>query len=154
MKTSEIIVLGALGAGALLLYSKANAAGSLFFLPGRISNISFDGATPVIQLSLIAQNTSSQGLTIESLAGNILTGSNIIGNFSNFTPVHIAGNSQSTIPVTIRMQLIGLVQDIINSFVSGGFTKRLRLQGLVNAGFVRAPVDVTFEVGTGLNRAQ
>lgn len=155
VKTSEIVVLGALGAAALVLFSKARAAGSLFFLPGRISSITFDNATPVVQLSLIAQNTSSQGLTIESMAGNILTeGDYIIGNFSNFTPIHIAGNAQSAIPVTIRLQLVGLVQDIITSFATGSFSKRLTLRGLVNAGFVRAPIDVTFEVGSGLNKKQ
>lgn len=154
MKTSEILILGAVGAGALLLFGKARAAGTLFFLPGRVNNIYFDGATPVLSLSLRVQNTSSQGFTVESMAGNILSGDFVIGNFSNFNPVYIAGNSEIVVPINVRLMLVGIVQDIITSFATRSFVKVITLQGLVNAGFVRAPVNVTFEVGSGLNRKQ
>lgn len=154
LNKSEIIALGAVGLIVAVLYSKANAAGTLLFRPGRVSNIYFDGAAPVIELTLAVQNTSSTGFVLESMAGNILSDNYIIGNFSNFTPINIAANNETVIPLRIRLGLFGLVQDLISAFTTGTFTRRVRLQGFVNAGFVRAPLDVAFEIGSGLNRAQ
>jgi hypothetical protein len=152
LKQSEVIAFGALGLLAFVMFSKVRAAGTLLFFPGRVSNVYFDGVTPIIQLSLTVQNTSSTGFTLESIAGNIVSEGYIIGNFSNFTPVNVPGNAQVSVPLTIRLQLIGLVQDLFTSFATGDFTKRVQLQGFVNAGFVRAPLDVAFEIGSGLNR--
>jgi LEA14-like dessication related protein len=151
---NELLALGAVGLVAAVLWSKARAAGTLIFQPGRVQNLYFDGVSPVIQLSLVVQNTSSSGFTLESLAGNILSDGYIIGNFSNFQPIHINANSETVVPISIRLGMIGLVQDLITSFTTGDFTKRVTLQGFVNAGFVRAPINVSFEIGSGLNRKQ
>jgi hypothetical protein len=154
MQRNELIALGAVGLIAAVLWSKARAAGTLIFQPGRVQNIGFDGTSPVIQLSLIVQNTSSSGFTLESLAGNIISDSYIIGNFSNFQPIHINANSETVVPISIRLGMIGLVQDLITSFATGDFTKRITLQGFVNAGFVRAPLNVSYLIGSGLNKRQ
>lgn len=154
MRQSELLALGAVGLVAFVLYSKARAAGTLIFTPGRVNNIYLDGASPVIELELTVQNTASSGFVLESLAGNLLSDGYVIGNFSNFIPVHINANSQTSIPITIRLGLLGIVQDLITSFSTGNYTKRITMQGYANAGFVRAPIDVTFQIGSGLNRQQ
>lgn len=74
MNRSEVLFLGIGGAIALLFYSKARAAGTLIFMPGGVSDIGYDGVTPIITLNLIAQNTSSAGFTLESLAANLKIG--------------------------------------------------------------------------------
>jgi len=153
---NELIGLGALGVVAFVLYSKARAAGTLLFRPGKVSNISFDGVAPVLDLSLVVQNTSSSGFTLESMAGNIVAVNGddqyIIGNFSNFTPVPVNGNSETVVPVRVRLQMIGIVQNIIDAFRNGDTVRVVRLQGYVNAGFIRAPLNVEFAIGTGINR--
>lgn len=154
MTTGDKVALGALALIGIALYSKARAAGSLIFRPGRVSNIYFDGSSPVIELTVLVQNTSSSGFVLESIAGNILSDNYIIGNFSNFQPIDINSNSETAIPLKIRLGVVGIVQDLISAFTSGVYTRRIRLQGFVNAGFVRAPIDVPFEIGAGLNRAQ
>lgn len=152
MTKSDLLALGTVGLIGWMLYAKGRAAGTLILRPGRVDNIFFDGISPVLQLSLIVQNTSSSGFTVESMAGEVLSDGYIIGNFSNFSPIQVNGNSQVTIPITLRLGMVGLIQDLITSFNTGDFTKQIKLQGFVNAGFIRAPIDTSFLIGSGLNK--
>lgn len=151
LKTGEVLALGAVGLIAAVYFSKVRAATTLIVLPGHVSNIYFDGATPVIELSLIVQNASSSGFVIESMAGQLTCDDYLIGNWSNFTPVHVNANSQVLVPVTVRLMLVGLVNNIINAFSTGQYEKTVVMKGFINAGFLRAPVNAKFVVGSPLN---
>lgn len=141
------------GAGiAWLLFGKARAAGTLIFLPGRVLSVGYDNGAATVKIELIVQNTSSGGITLESIAGNLYSGDTYIGNASSFVPQQILQNSQSSLVINIRLGLLGLVQDIFTAFNSGAFVRIIRFSGFANAGFVRVPVNVEFNVGAGANR--
>lgn len=147
MRNSQLLLLGLIGLVAYSFLAKANAAGSLIFSPGGVSGISLQGTTPVITFSLIVQNTDSNGFTLNSLAGNLTCDGYYVGNLSSFIPIPIAGNSQTVIPVQVRLQFIGIVNDIIKSFDTKNFQKQLSFTGFANAGFLRVPLDLKFTVG-------
>jgi LEA14-like dessication related protein len=149
MKSTDMLLLGAVGLMAFIFISKAKAASTLIFLPGGINSISFENATPVVDLSLIVQNTSSSGFTLESMAGNLYCDGTYIGNLSSFIPIDIAGNSESIVNVRARLQLIGIINEIIAAITNKNISKTIQLRGNANAGFVRAPIDVAFKIGAG-----
>lgn len=147
MNSSQSLLWGIAAIVGLTLWSKARAAATLIFLPGGISQIGFDNSTPVVDLTLVIQNTSSSGFTLESLAGNLYCDNTYIGNISSFVPVRVDGNTETVVPVKARLMLIGLVNQIIQAVATKNFTKKIEVRGFANAGFVRAPVNVEFTVG-------
>lgn len=153
MRPSELLLLGVIGVAAFALARRASALGTLIFMPGRVVSISLEGTSPVMTLELVVQNTSSQSLVVNSLAGNLFANNYLVGNVSSFVSTRIPGNAQAVIPVKVRLMLIGLVNDIVQSFQNGNFTQDVRLEGFANAGFVRAPLDITFRVGSPVNAA-
>lgn len=147
LKNNDLLLLGIVGVIGWSFYSKARAAGTLIFMPAGVSQISFDGGSPLIVFNLIVQNTSSSGFVLESLAGNVYCDSTYIGNVSSFNPIQVPGNSQVTIPVNGRLMLVGIVNQITQAFLHKNVTKKIQLRGFANAGFIRAPVNVEFSIG-------
>lgn len=129
--------------------NKKNAASTLNFLPGNVYGLSFDGITPVITVGVIVQNTSNQSMTIHSLAGNVYatqygTKTNV-GNVSFFNQQQIFANSQNTLQIQIRLSLIGLVTDIINS-INNGVSQTLTFEGYANVEAFQVPLNFTYTV--------
>jgi hypothetical protein len=147
MNRTEILLLGMVALVGITFLSKANAAGGLIFSPGFVSGITLDGITPIITFTILAQNTSSSGFTLQSLAGNLTCDDYYVGNLSSFVPVPVSGNSQTTIPVQVRLQPLGIVNDIIKSFQTNNFTKKVVFTGFANAGFIRVPLKLEFTIG-------
>jgi len=135
--------------GYLLL--KARTLANLVFSAGQVSGISFEGLTPILSVSLIVQNTSSIGVTLQSIAGNVFTedggSSTLVGNLSSFLPVHIAPNQQSAININVRMRLLGIVNDIITAYQSRNYTKVLEFQCSANVDGVQMPFSFKIPVG-------
>ena len=117
------------------------------FFPGGVSNIRFDGATPIITLNLIAHNTSNITMTINSFDANVTANDTYVGNASSFTPQVIAANSQATVMVDIRLSLLNIVNDIIKAFQYGNFQEVIRLTGNANVDNAQVPIDMNFTVG-------
>lgn len=144
----------AIGAGALILYnlfSRRMAAGTLNFLPGPVKSFRIDGATPIITVGLLVQNTSNQNYTINSLAGTVYTNSNgknwIIGNVSSFVPQVITQNSQSLLFVDLRLMLIGVVSDMINYLSVGDqFSQDISLNAIANVSGLQVPFNFNYKV--------
>jgi len=137
-----------IGAGVLGLYfwKQKEAAGHLIFFPGNITGMQFVNSTPVVSLTLQVQNTSNVDLHLNSIAGNVLANGQLIGNVSNFTPVIIARNSQTLLPLTAQLQPLGIVNDIIRSFQTGSFAQDISIQGQANVGGVQVDVLLNFKV--------
>lgn len=146
-----MLLLGGAAVAAYVLFSKARAASTLIFSPGNITGIRMEGSTPIVDLTLRVQNTSSSGFTLESLAGNVTLQESgkeyYIGNVSSFVPTPIFANSSVLVPVQLRLQPLGVVQGLITAFQSGGTKRIIHVDGFANAGFVRAPVVVDFTIG-------
>lgn len=151
LKTGTAI---ALTAGGVLLYTiltKRAALSSINFFPSAVRDIHFDGATPVMTLGLVAQNTSNQKLVVRSVAGNLaatVNGSEYqVGNISNFVTQEVNANSQSELVLQVRLQPIGIVNDLIRSLQFGNFTQALRLQAYANIDNYQVPIDLKFTIG-------
>lgn len=146
-KTSEVLLLaGAAGVG-YWLWSKSKAAGNLVFSPGNVTNMAFEGATPVISFQIIAQNTSGTDLLLNSLAGNILSNGSLIGNVSNFFPTPIPANSSTPINLTASLQILGIVNDLIKAFQYNNIQQNLQLTGYANVNGIQAPINLQMTVG-------
>ena len=117
------------------------------FFPGGVDSIHFDGATPVITITLIAHNTSNQQMTINSLDGNISANGTYIGNASSFIPQTILPNSQSTVKVDIRLGIFNIVNDIIRAFQFGNFQQVITFEGSANVDNIQVPLNMNYTVG-------
>jgi len=143
------IAKAALAAGAVIAltaFQKANASGTLNFYPDSLRNIELDGITPVATFGLVIQNPSSQRFVVKSLAGNLTANGFRIGNVSSFTPIVINANSQVVYLLTVRLSLIGVVQDIINAFNGNGVQQTVRFNAWINVDNYSVPVDMSFKI--------
>lgn len=145
--TGKAILFGLAGLVGYELLSKASAAGTLTFYPGQLHSLDFDGATPIITVQLLAQNTSNKQFTMQSLAGNVFTENYLVGNISSFNPVTIAPNKQTIIPLRIRLSLIGIVNQIIDAIQTHNFQMTLQVESYVNVDGIQQPLNLNFKVG-------
>lgn len=143
----------ALGAGAFIFYSlfrKGKGLQTLNFFPDKIKSLDFDGLTPVLRIGIGVQNTSNQSFTINSIAGNVYSltgGKTYIGNVSMFSAVTIPKNSQQILIVQARLNLIGIVNDIIDALQGGNFSQKISIDLLANVDNLQIPIQQTFNIG-------
>jgi hypothetical protein len=135
------------GIAGLYLFNLSKAASNLTYFPGDITGFSLAGFSPVITVDLVVQNTSNVEFTISSLAANVTSDGTLIGNVSNFSPVRIPTNSQGNIPLTLTLQPLGVVNDIISIITGGSGSRDILLQGSVNANGFQQPFTVRYKVG-------
>lgn len=146
LKQSTVIGLVAAGGILFWLGRKALAAGNLVFSPSNSFSVRFDGA-PIIDFQVVAQNTSSADLLLNSFAGNLSANGTFIGNVSNFTPQEIAGNRSTPINLEAQLNLIGVTNDVIRSIQNKSLTQNLKLNGSANVQGIQVPIDLEFTVG-------
>ena len=145
IKDSEkIMLVGAIAAVGWFLWRKGSAAGNLVFSPGGISNASISNSTPSATFGLIVQNTSDSDLLLNSLAANVFSNGTLIGNVSNFTGVSIPANGQTVIPLTVTMQPIGLVSELLNGLENNTLNQALTMTGNANVNAVQIPVNLSY----------
>lgn len=135
------------GAAGIYIWNLSKAANNLTYFPGNITGISLDGITPVVYATLIIQNTSNLTFTITSLAGSVTSNGTLIGNVSDFMPVTVPANSQGQIPLTLRLQPLGIVNDIIAILTGGVGTRALVVGGSINANGMQQTFSLTYNVG-------
>jgi hypothetical protein len=147
---SQVTKTVLLGGAALIAYNifiKGKALGSINFLPGQIKSFSFDGATPVLTVGIVAQNTSNQKFVIRSIAGSVTADSYYVGSVSYFNSVDVLPNSQVQVFVNIRFAAIGIVQDIINAFQTNDYTQEVIFKGYANVDNFQVPIENKYKVG-------
>ena len=143
----KLLGLGVIGVIAFWLYSKSRALASLVFTPGTIRGMQMTGGGIVVDLTIIAQNTSSATLQVDSFAGNVTCDGSIIGNISDFIPVFIPANSQSLVPVTISMNPLDLVNEILRAWNTSSTQKTINISGYANVSGAQLPVALSFKIG-------
>jgi len=139
------------GAGLLAIYwfaTKSRALAGLVFSPGSIQNIYLTGGQPVAELTVMAQNTNSAGLEMNSFAGSVFSGNTYVGNVYNFIPIVIPANSMVPIPVKIQFQISGLVNEIINAYTNGNYRRDISIQGSANVNGFQLPIKADFPIGS------
>lgn len=129
------------------LFTKSRALGTMNFYPDKVRQMEFDGATPVIQLGILAQNTSNQNLVVRSFAGNLYSNDFLIGNVSSFVPFQVAPNSQTLLILNVRLSLIGIVNDIIRAWTEKNFTQNIQVRAYANIDNYQVPVNLSFKIG-------
>ena len=141
-----------IGGGLLLAYnmfSRKVAAATLNFLPGQLKRLSTDGATPVLTIGVIIQNTSNQSYQLNSLAGNVYANNdgNVynVGNVSTFTVQQILPNRQQEIVVDMRLSLTGIVSDLLNS-IANGFGQDIQFKGYANVDGLQIPIVINYKL--------
>lgn len=147
MTTPTIIALTAAGIIAYSLLRKSFGAGSLNFFPGKVHSLDFEGLTPVLTLGLGVQNTSNQSYTLQSFAGSLYSNGIYVGNLSTFDRKTVLPNSQQIIYVAARLQLIGIVNDIIRAFNNNNFSQEVEIKATTNIDGLQVPVKLKFNVG-------
>lgn len=141
-------VLAALGVLAgVYFWNLYRAAGNLVFFPGNITGFSLNGLSPTIQAEMIVQNTNNISFTVMSIAASVSSNGTMIGNVSNFSPFQIPGNSQATIPLTLVLQPIALVNNIIGIITGGVGGSEIQITGSLNADGIQAPISLTYKIG-------
>jgi len=141
---------GLLIGGALLAYNafaKGNALQTLNFYPKKVSNIRIDGVTPVMTFGLAVQNVSNQSMVLHSLAGNLYANGILIGNVSSWVPTRINANSETVLQITVRLSLLGVVQDIIRAFNGDGWQQNIEFDARANVDRYNIPIKITYKVG-------
>lgn len=150
--TKELKTLGLIFGGVVVynLLTKSWALNDINFLAGSVRNITFQGATPVAEIGLLAQNTSGQQFNVNSFTGDLYVvqdSKNVyIGNVSSFQEQTILPNSQIELKMFCRLSLLGIVNELIQVFTYKNFNMRLKLSGVVNVDNYRIPVNTTFNV--------
>ncbi len=152
-RPSDKILKGVLIGGAIFLgyrlLARGASASTLNFVPGRIKGLYFDGITPYLTVGIIVQNTSNYSFVLNSIAGSVLSNQNgqlyTLGNVSYFSPQKIYANSQVEIFVNLRLSLIGVVSDIINS-ISNGFSQVIEMKATANVDALQVPVHFKYNV--------
>jgi len=148
LRTGTAVFLGLATLAVLELWRKQSALGSLNFYPAGIKKLDFDGATPVITVSLVAQNTSNKDFTLNSIAGNLFADSYFVGNLSSFgQPFTIRSNAQTPIDLEIRLQIIGLANNIIQALTQNDFSVNLELDAWANIDGLQVPINQKFKIG-------
>lgn len=141
-------LLVTLGLVAVLYFGNLyRAASNLVFFPGRITGFSIQGFSPEITAELIVQNTNNISFYVTSLAASVTSNGTLIGNVSNFTPVTIAGNSQTTIPLLLILQPLALTNNIIGIITGGSGSTEIKISGQLNADGIQAPIDLVYKIG-------
>jgi len=143
---ASTILLPLAGVFALMLYLQKGAAKLLNYVIQRVQ-LNFQGTTPVLRVDVGVQNPSNTDFTIKSIAGDAIAGGQVIGNFSMFQTIVVASNAQTTLPIDIRLNTLGVVADLIKVITQGyGNTTTITLDGNVNAnGFVQ-PLKLEYKL--------
>lgn len=145
---SGLEVLIALGiVGGLYFFNQFRAAGNLVFFPGNVTGLNISGLSPVLTADLIVQNTNNVTFTVYSIAASVSSNGTLIGNVSNFSPITIPGNSQATIPLTLVLQPLAIVNNIIGIITGGVGKQEIQIQGSLNADGIQAPISLTYKLG-------
>lgn len=149
MGSLDAILIIAAGYGLYMITQK-NAASNLVLYPHGVNEFFFDNENnPTFVASVLVQNTSNSTFTINSLAGNAVSGTDktIVGNVSSFQPITIGPNQEQDFPIQIRMSPLGIVNEIIDAFTNKNTTRVVTVDGHVNANGYTVPVSLTFSVG-------
>lgn len=140
MDSITLVILLALGWYG---YSRYETLKGLVFTPGGVSFDFSNPTAPVITINVIVQNPTSNALTLNSIATNVTLNGSAAGNISNFTNTTIAPNSQTTIPLNFRPNLVSVISDIYNAFESGAAINGTMV-GTANVNNTAVPINFAF----------
>jgi hypothetical protein len=97
-----------------------------------------------IKVGVIAENRTSNDVTINKLTGDIFLNDHLAGEIGPFAPMPIPGNSNVLLPVTIDINpAVILIQAISIFNGSAGVAAVLKMVGVLTADAIDIPFTVT-----------
>lgn len=148
-KNTQLITVAAVIAAAVGFswVNRVRAVGNMIFLPGQILSFGYIGSLPTVQFSVFVQNTSGTPVTLNSLAANVFTSGQLIGNLSQFEPILIAPNAQTQITLTATLRPITLVTELTQLFLNKLYQRNILIEGYANANGLQFPVKLNLTLG-------
>ena len=89
---------------------------SLRFYPQKVYDIKWDVVNPVMKIGLGVQNISNESMELKSLIGNVFCNEIEIGRVNLISPTKINASSETILILSVRLSLLGIVQDLIKAF--------------------------------------
>lgn len=152
MKLLPALGLTVVGVFLLQKVSAAAAATRINFLVGGVKLASI-GFTPILNVTVVAQNPTNSTFTINSFVGNVFLNGDMIGNAAGFIPTTVKPASpggltgQTEIPLNVSLNGLTLVSDIV-SVITGQaqVAAVVRLVGTANVDNLLLPIDITYKL--------
>lgn len=70
----------------------------------------------------------------------------LIGNVGSYIQRQVIPTGQTIYPLTIRLSLLGIVQDIVNAFSGGGAAQKVELNAYANVDDFNIPIKLLFNI--------
>lgn len=120
--TKVFLLLG----GALLIYGITQAASFIKSLKITFSNISLSGtvSNPVVLLTLKIENPTNISVTVTDLIGDLLYGSQIIGNVESVNLINVNANSSVYLDLKVQTtfsQGLTIIKNLLNKSLANNF---------------------------------
>lgn len=141
MKLSNVLILLGLGGVAYYFYRKKNMQGALRY---SIKKVSLKGTNILLDLGIL--NPTSQTATINSVVGDFYIKNTIVGTIQYFGSLKIAGNGETTLPITIKPSGLGVLSALKNLLSKGGFKNlSAKIDGTINVNQVAFPLNIEYQ---------
>lgn len=129
------------------LIAKGGAAASLNYRVAKV-DVSLDGLTPLVQITIGVQNPTNQNFTIRSIVGDISSNGSYLANVSSFTAAYVAPNAESLIVINARVSLVGALTDLYDTLQgNGSIQQKIKFGGSVNVDGVVVPLNMNYTIG-------
>jgi LEA14-like dessication related protein len=140
------LILPALAVAAYYAFVTRKAIGMLnYYIKG--VGLTFDGYSPLLLLNIEIQNPSNSQFVINDFLGSLSVNGTNVGSAESFVKTTIPAASQVTYPIIIRLNLIGVVSDLISLLQKqSGLSMDVEFKGYVNASGIVAPVDLPYKI--------
>ena len=123
------------------------SAGQILWYSDGIQKLTFEGATPVLQIRMRAMNTGNVRYTLYAFAADVESNDTVIGNASFFATQVIEPRSQVILLVNIRLMPLSIVNDLVTAFQTKNFQFKIEVNGTANVNNLQLPVNLTYNVG-------
>ena len=97
--------------------------------------------------NLSIQNTSSLPVTVNGLAGNLFSNDTLVGNVYMEQPINVPANGRVYQTLQAQFLLIGIVNNLIQSWQYKNFSQLLQLQGFANVSGLQVPISLEMSIG-------
>lgn len=112
MKTSTVVIIGAVALIGLVYAGNLGVAGSV--LQYYIYSVDFTGITTG-RIMLMVQNPSNASITLNSMAGTITANNTQLGNIGNFQGgIQIPANNQTLVSIDVALSLSAVVGQLFS----------------------------------------
>ena len=142
MKSQNLILL-AVAAGAIYFFVRTKKLKQTKkFAQFTIKGITLKGLKLICEIGV--QNPVSSSLKLNSFVGGIVYGGSIIASVTNFKPVTIAGNKESTVELTLKPKGLGILTAIKTAISKKVGYMGLMLKGTANINNAVVPIAMKF----------